>query len=139
MQYQKLADTFLLRLDTDEDVFAAVTKFAADQRIDTGMATGIGSVHHAVIGYYDREKKEYVRRLVEADSEMVSLAGNISLKDGRAFPHLHVTLGTRDFQALAGHLFEAKVAATCELFIRPLPGAVQRRLDPATGLSLLDV
>ena len=139
MQYTKTADSYLLRLDTDEDIVAAIARFADDRRIDTGVVSGIGSVHHAVLGYFDRSSREYLRRTVEADCEIVSLAGNIALKDGKAFPHLHVTLGTRDFQALAGHLFEGKVAATCELVVRALPGIVQRKKDEASGLWLLDV
>lgn len=139
MQYQKLGDTYLLRLDTGEEVFAAIARFAEDRRIDAGSVAGIGSVHHAVLGYYDREKQEYIRRAVEPDTEIVSLTGNVAVKEGKAFPHLHVVLGTRDFQALAGHLFEATVAATCELTVRPLPGIVMRQKDEETGLWLLDV
>ncbi len=139
MQYTKTADSYLLRLDTDEEIIAAITKFANDRRIDSGTVSGIGSVHHVVLGYFDRETKQYLRRPVEPDCEIVSLAGNIAVKEGKPFAHVHVTLGTRDFQALAGHLFEGKVAATCELVIRALPGLVQRKADAATGLWLWDV
>ncbi len=139
MQYTKTAEGYLLRLDTDEEIVSSVAWFADDRRIDTGIVSGIGSLHGAVLGYFDRAAKEYLQRTVEPDSEIVSLLGNISLKEGKAYPHLHVTLGTRDFQALAGHLFEGKVAATCELRLRALPGMVQRRKDEKTGLWLLDV
>jgi predicted DNA-binding protein with PD1-like motif len=135
----KAADSYLLRLETDEDIVESLTRFAQDWRIDTGTVTGIGSVHHAVLGYFDRATKEYLRRPVDADCEIVSLVGNITLKDGFPFPHVHVTLGTRGFDAIAGHLFQGKVAATCELVVRPLPGAVQRRRDAASGLFLMDV
>jgi predicted DNA-binding protein with PD1-like motif len=139
MQYTKTADGYLLRLDADEEIVGTIAWFADDRRIDTGVVEGIGSVHHAVLGYFDRASKEYLRRTIEADCEIVSLLGNIALKEGKAFPHLHVTLGTRDFQAFAGHLFEGRVAATCELRVRALPGMVQRRKDETTGLWLLDV
>jgi hypothetical protein len=138
MQYTKTADSYLLRLDPDEDIVGAITRFADDRRIDSGVVSGIGSVHHAVLGYLDRPSKEYLRRTIEPDCEIVSLAGNIALKDGRPYAHVHVTLGTRDFQAVAGHLFEGKVAATCELIVRALPGSVLRRKDEASGLYLLD-
>ncbi len=139
MQYGKTADSYLLRLDTDEDIVGAITRFADDRRIDSGVVWGIGSVHDAVLGYFDRASQQYLRRTIETDCEIVSLTGNIALKEGKAFPHIHVTLGTRDFQALAGHLFEGKVAATCELFVRVLPGIVQRKKDEGTGLWLWDV
>jgi hypothetical protein len=139
MQYTKTADSYLVRLDPDEEIVAAITRFADDRRIDSGVVSGIGSVHHAVVGYFDRAAGEYLRRSVDADCEIVSLAGNIAVKEGKPFAHLHVTLGTRDFLALAGHFFEGKVAATCELVVRALPGLVQRTKDEASGLWLWDV
>ena len=139
MQYSKSADSYLVRLETDEEIVAAIAHFADDRRVDSAWVSGLGSVHHAVLGYYDRATTEYLRRTVEPDCEIVSLTGNISVKEGKTFAHLHVTLGTRDFLALAGHLFEGRVAATCELVVRALPGMVQRRRDPATGLWLWDV
>ncbi len=139
MQYTKSADCYLLRLDPDEDIVEKITWFADDRRIDNGIVTGIGSVHHAVLGYFDRATREYLRRTVEPDCEIVSLKGNVAVKEGKPFAHLHATLGTRDYQALAGHLFEGKVAATCELVVRALPGMVQRKKDDATGLWLWDV
>jgi uncharacterized protein len=139
LQYIKTADGYLLRLDTDEEIVGTVARFANDMRIDTGVVAGIGSVYEAVLGYFDRATKEYLRRTIAGDCEIVSLLGNIALKEGKPFPHLHVTLGTREFQALAGHLFEGKVAATCELRVQALPGVVQRKKDETMGLWLLDV
>lgn len=139
MQYSKTGDSYLVRLDTDEEIIGAITRFVDDRRIDSGSVSGLGSVHHAVLGYFDRATKEYLRRTIEADCEIVSLVGNIAVKEGKPFAHVHVTLGTRDFQALAGHLFEGKVAATCELVVRALPGLVLRKHDAASGLWLLDV
>ncbi len=139
MQFTKAADSYLLRLETDEEIIEALGRFAQDRRIDTGTVLGIGSLYDAVLGYYDRTSKEYLRRSVEGDCEIVSLIGNITLKDGLPFPHVHVTLGTRAFEAIAGHLFQGKVAATCELVVRPLPGVIQRRKDARSGLFLMDV
>ncbi len=139
MQFTKTADSYLVRLDTDEEIITAITRFVDDRRIDSGTVSGLGSVHHAVLGYYDRDAKEYLRRTIEPDCEIVSLVGNVAVKEGKPFAHVHVTLGTRDFQALAGHLFEGKVAATCELVVRALPGIVQRKHDEKSGLWLMDV
>lgn len=139
MQYTKSADSYLVRLETDEEIVGALTRFVNDQRVDSALVTGLGSVHHAVLGYYDRAAKEYLRRAIEPDCEIVSLVGNISVKEGKPYAHVHVTLGTRDFLAVAGHLFEGKVAATCELVVRAFPGMVLRREDPTTGLWLWEV
>ena len=139
MHYTKTADSYLVRLEPDQEIVAAITRFADDRRIDSGVVSGLGTVHHAVLGYYDRAANEYLRRTIEEDCEIVSLVGNISVKEGKPFAHVHATLGTRNFQALAGHLFEGRVAATCELVVRALPGTVLRKQETASGLWLWDV
>ncbi len=139
MQYKKTADSYLLRLETDEEIIGSVVRFANDRRIDCASVSGIGTIHEAVLGYFDRQTREYLKRPVEADCEIVSLTGNVGLKEGKPVAHLHVALGTRDFQTLSGHLFEGKVAATCELVVRALPGLLERSKDPTTGLWLWNV
>ncbi len=136
MQYKKTGDCYLLRLDTDEEVVSGILRLADDRRIDCGVVSGIGTLHDVVLGYFDRRAREYLRRRVEEDCEIVSLGGNLGLKEGRPYAHLHVALGSRDFQAVAGHLFEAKGAATCELVVRALPGLLERQKDQASGLWL---
>jgi predicted DNA-binding protein with PD1-like motif len=139
MRYIKTDETYLVRLETGEEIFAAISDFAAQREISLGSVAGIGAAYDVVLGYYDRAAKEYSRRRVPGEVEITSLVGNIALKDGRPFPHLHATLAGPDFQALAGHFFEGRVGGTLELIVRPLPGSVGRVLDDDVGLFLLNV
>ncbi len=144
MQYSSIAEghdirTYLVRLDPDEEIIAWLSWFADDRRIDSGFVSALGTVHDAVLGYFDRATGQYLKRTVEADCEITALFGTLALKEGKPSAHVHVTLGTREFQAIAGHLFQGKVAATCELVIRQLPGIAQRKKDEKSGLWLLDV
>ncbi|MBI2222272.1 MAG: DNA-binding protein [Acidobacteria bacterium] len=139
MRYAKLGDGFLVRLATGEEIVGAITEFAHAHSIDAASVSAIGSAYDVVLGYFDRATRSYERHAVPGEVEISSLLGNIALKEGRAFPHLHVTVGGRDFRALAGHLFEGKAGATCEVIFRPMPGCVQRVKDEATGLFLLDL
>ncbi len=139
MRYHKAGDRYVVRLETGEDVVQAVTAFASDRRIDAASVSGIGSITDATLGYFDRAAREYKKHGVPGDSEIVSLLGNLSLKEGQPFAHIHVTLAGPDFRAVAGHLFDGKVAATCELVVEPLPGLLQRKKDARLGLFLLDV
>ncbi len=134
MRYLKLGDAYIMRLAIDDEIHASLKELATREGIDAAGIEGIGSVHHAVLGYFDRETREYVRKSVPGEMEIVSLAGNLAVKDAEPFAHLHVVLGGRDFQAVAGHLFEGRTAATCEIIVRPLKGYIRRTLDPATGL-----
>lgn len=139
MRYLKLGDAYIVRLATGEDIHASLKQLATLERIDAAGVEGIGAVYDTVLGYFDRTTREYVRKTVPEEMEIVSLSGNLSLKESQPFAHLHVVLGGRNCEAIAGHLFEGKTGATVEIIVRPLKGFVQRTLDPATGLFLLDL
>jgi predicted DNA-binding protein with PD1-like motif len=79
----------------------------------------------AEIGLYDG--KEYTRHTVEDPSEVLSLQGNVSMKEGKPFVHLHVSLAGHDFTAKGGHLFGAEVYMTVELVMRVFePGLIRK-------------
>jgi predicted DNA-binding protein with PD1-like motif len=139
MRYLKLGDAFMVRLETGEEIHASLKEFATRERIDVAGIEGIGSVYDAVLGYFDRGTREYLRRTVPEEMEILSLAGNLAIKESQPFAHLHAVLGGRNYEAVAGHLFEGRTGATCEMIVRPLKGFVQRTLDPVTGLYLLDL
>jgi predicted DNA-binding protein with PD1-like motif len=117
----------------------SLTSFAAEQGIRAAEISGIGAFEDAVIGFYDLERKEYDRIPVEDETEVLSLLGNLSVTDEGPRVHAHATLGTRDGSALGGHLFEGRVGATLELFVREEPGELRRVPDPGAGLPLLDL
>ena len=139
MRYLKLGDAYMVRLMTGEEIHTSLKELATLERIDVAGVEGIGAVYDAVIGYFDRETREYLKKHVPEEMEILSLAGNLSIKESQPFAHLHIVLGGRNYEAVAGHLFEGKTGATCEIVVRPLKGYVQRTLDPATGLYLLDL
>ena len=71
--------------------------------------------------------------------EITSLVGNISTKDGDVYLHLHINLCRADMSVIGGHLNECRISATCEMFVRKLPGSVGRKLDTeTTGLNLYE-
>ena len=139
MRYLKLGDAYMVRLATGEEIHASLKELATLERIDVAGVEGIGAVYDAVLGYFDRATREYSRKHVPDEMEVLSLSGNLSIKESQPFAHLHVVLGGRNYEAVAGHLFEARTGATCEIIVRPLKGFVKRTLDPATGLFLLDL
>ena len=139
MRYLKLGDAYIVRLMTGEEIHASLKELATLERIDVAGVEGIGAVYDAVLGYFDRSTREYLKKTVPEEMEILSLAGNLSIKESQPFAHLHIVLGGRNYEAVAGHLFEGKTGATCEIIVRPLKGFVKRTLDPETGLYLLDL
>jgi predicted DNA-binding protein with PD1-like motif len=139
MRDARLGDTYLVRLDADEEITAAIAAFAADRRVDVASISGTGAAHHVVLGCYDRSARAFVRRAIDEEMELASLSGTITVMDGRARPHLHAVLAGRDFAAVAGRFIEGRVAGTCELVIRPMRGYAQRTENRELGLFLLDL
>src|SRR5207248_10005479 len=112
--------------------------FARKHSLKTGHLTGIGAVSDAVIGYFDPQRKTYLRNQEKGQAEVLSLTGNLALNDDQPFFHVHIALGLRDGAARGGHLFEATVRPTVELVLTTYSRSVQRKIDPDTGLPLLE-
>lgn len=70
---------------------------------------------------------------------MVSFEGNASLKDGAPFLHLHGAFSRRDFGVIGGHIEEAWVHPTLEIWLRTEDIPVGRVRDAVSGLDALDV
>jgi uncharacterized protein len=132
------AKTFLLEFHTGQEVMQGLLAFARKHKLVAGHLTGIGAVSDAVLGYFDPEKKAYLRNHEKGQAEVLSLTGNLALDNDEPFFHVHVALGLRDGAARGGHLFEATVRPTVELVLNTYPRAVRRKIDPETGLPLLD-
>jgi len=74
---------------------------------------------------------------MDEPGEILHCTGNISLKEGKPFPHCHVTLGARDGSAYGGHLMAARVFAA-EVYIKKFDKVVERKIDKSTTLALLE-
>ena len=131
------AKTYLLVFHTGQEVIDGLLAFARKHNLVAGHLTGIGAISHAVIGYFDPQKKAYLWTPEKEQAEVLSLTGNLALYNNEPFFHVHVALGLRDGSARGGHLFEATVRPTVELFLTASARAVRRKVDPETGLPLL--
>jgi len=132
------ARTYLLMFRTGQEVMQGLLAFARKYGLKAGHLTGIGAISDAVVGYFDPQKKAYVRNHEKGQAELLSLTGNLALSDGEPFFHIHVALGLRDGSTRGGHLFEAVVRPTVEIVLTTCSRPARRKLDPDTGLPLLD-
>ncbi|HEY1861588.1 MAG TPA: PPC domain-containing DNA-binding protein [Gemmataceae bacterium] len=132
------AKTYLLVFRTDQEVMRGLLAFARKHKLVAGHLTGIGAISDAVVGYFDPQKKAYLRNQEKGQAEVLSLTGNLALNNDEPFFHVHVALGLRDGSARGGHLFEMTVRPTVELVLNTYPRPVRRKIDADTGLPLLD-
>lgn len=138
MQYRVFGDTYVVRLQRGEEVLACLRELCEKESISLGTVSAIGAVNHVVVGVYRVDEQKYVANTFDGVMELTSLMGNITEKDEEPYLHLHATFGDLTGKVIGGHLNEAVVSATCELFVRKVEGHVGRRLDPETGLNIFD-
>lgn len=129
--------TWVLIFDKGDEVVSGLTRFAEEQRLGGSRLTAIGAFSDASLGYFDRERKDYKKIPIKEQVEVLVLAGDIALRDGRPQVHAHVVLGKADGTAHGGHLLEAHVWPTLELILVESPQHLQRKFDEETGLALI--
>ena len=130
---------FALILEEGDEVMGSLTAFANEAGLAGSQFTAIGAFRRAVLGYFDPEKKDYIRIDVPEQVEVLTLAGDVALDRGKRRIHAHVVVSKRDGTAHGGHLLEATVWPTLELILTEMPESLQRQPDPETGLALISV
>jgi predicted DNA-binding protein with PD1-like motif len=137
MKCKDLGIALVLVFDTGDEVVAELTAFAKKNQIKAGHFTAIGGFRDVGLGYFDVEKKAYLRNQVDEQVEVLSLIGDIALDGNDPKIHAHVVIGKRDGSAMGGHLMEAHVRPTLELMLDKSSGQLQRKMDPESGLALI--
>jgi predicted DNA-binding protein with PD1-like motif len=128
----------LVVLDKEQNVVSALTEIVTAQKIKGGHITGIGAVKDVQLGYYDLHKKDYIRKTFSGeDYELLALNGNVTLRDGAPYVHVHTALGKSDFSLFGGHMFEAIVAVTAEIYITPFGLMPERQFNSDLGLATI--
>jgi hypothetical protein len=127
---------FLVSLDHGSEIVASITALVESLGVEAGIISGIGALKDAAIGYYDQEAHEYRSMEIGGPVEISSLSGNVSIRDGKPFLHIHATLADSQGNVRGGHLSGGTVFAA-EVYIRELVGRPPTRShDPTTGLFL---
>jgi uncharacterized protein len=129
--------THVLVFQTGDEVVSTLEAFAREHEITAARFTAIGAFSEAKLGYFDWERKEYEEIPLAEQVEVLTLAGDVALKDGEPSVHTHVVLGKRDATAHGGHLLEARVRPTLELVLVESPAHLRKEHDPETGLALI--
>ena len=139
MQFVRFAHRYQVRLDSGEHVQAALVPWLADEGIGYAAVSGLGAVRQVTLSYWNADSRQYETHERAEQMEVVSLVGNVTLKDDAPFLHLHVALGRRDLSLIGGHFNDAIAHPTLEIWLRPEAEAVRRAPDAASGLSLMDL
>ncbi|HEX3880588.1 MAG TPA: PPC domain-containing DNA-binding protein [Bryobacteraceae bacterium] len=129
--------TYALILEKDEEAAAKLLEFAKKNKITAAHFTAIGGFSRAVLGYFDIEKKDYLRIPVDDQVEVVSLVGDVATEKEQPKVHAHVVLGKRDGTTRGGHLLEGHVRPTLEVVLAVSPAHLKREFDAESGIALI--
>ena len=137
LKNHNVKNTYLLRLDKGDDLLKALTKVVKDNEIELATISGLGAVSKVVYGYYDQQDWEYNFIKKKGQFEILSLNGNVSIKDGEPMVHAHIMLADDNGNAFGGHLAEGTTVFASEIEIQELDDADKvRKYDEDTGLTL---
>ncbi len=136
----KIGRTFMGRLPYQCDLLDSITEIVIQKNVKAGYITLIGAVTTTRIGYFDIVEKKYnyyENASQDKPFEIASCSGNISLKDGTPFAHLHIVFSDKNGDCHGGHLMSGTKIYACEYVIQELLGEdLNRSLDEVTGLQL---
>ena len=138
MSGYSIGRTVIGRIRKGDDLYNGIAAIAREHGIRVGRVTGIGSVEKAAVAFYDQKRMEYAEISINEPMEIVSLYGNVSLKEGSPFPHVHVVLSDARGNGKGGHLLPGTTPVfACEITIEEYDGEdLVRALDDETGLYL---
>jgi predicted DNA-binding protein with PD1-like motif len=140
MHFRQVNDrpnTFVVIFEPGEEAMSGLTAFAREQALTASQITAIGGFERVVLGYFDRDKRDYQPIPIEEQVEVLSIIGDIVGDGDDLKVHAHVVVGRRDGSAHGGHLLEAVVWPTLEVVITETPAHLQRRFDPKSGAALI--
>ncbi len=136
-EFRKLDNTYVVRLNKGAEIISAIKDFCSSNNVKVGTIQGIGAINSVTFGFFNLETKQYNEKVFEGPREITSLIGNISTKNGETYLHLHMTASGEDYNTIGGHLINATISLTGEIFITPINGTVEREFCEKTGLNLL--
>ena len=113
-------------------------EFAKAEHLADSSFKAIGALSSVELGWFDWDVKKYQTAVkLKEQVELLSLIGDVALKDNEPQIHAHLVIGRRDGTAHGGHLMSATVRPTCEIVVTENPQHLQKEIDAESGLALI--
>lgn len=129
---------YVIIFSQGDEAYSGLLNFAEKYHVTSGHFTAIGALRSAVLAWFDPQKKMYRENPINEQIEAASMVGDFALYNGKPALHTHMVLGHRDGTAEGGHVIEAIVSPTLEVFVTVDPVPLQKKYDPASDLTLID-
>ena len=121
------AQIYVVILDSGEEAFAALARFANDAKLSAASLTAIGAFERATVGWFDFASKSYRKIEVDQQCEVLSAIGDVAVgDDGKASLHVHLVLA-------------GTVRPTLEVVLTESPARLRRKKRADLGIALIDI
>lgn len=136
MEYKKVnSNSYIIRIIRGEKIIASLKEFCLKGHIQGGFFFGLGAVLDFEVAHYNVEKKLYSSKKYTIPVEMTNITGNIAYFKKEIVIHTHATFSDEKMQTIAGHLVEATISGTAEIYFFKTP-RLNKFYDEDTGLKL---
>ncbi len=135
-------NTFLVLLKKGDNLMSSLKDFHKNYANNNLCEfRAIGAIDNFELGYAYLENNiiQYNNVKYTDEYELLSLLGNISLRDNDTVIHAHASLSDKDNNCIGGHLNYATVSIVCEIFITVYEVKCNRVFDEKVGIAVLDI
>ena len=131
--------THLIRVKPGEELLTQIKAYCEKRKIRSAVITHvIGSFSSAKLGFLKVLPGKYITKEIKGPLEIVACQGTIGTMAGTGELVLHIHgLVSDENKATGGHINEAIIFSTAEVFIEETDFPIKRYLDSYTGLREL--
>ena len=130
--------SYVLIFNSGDEVATGLKDFATKQNLADASFKAIGALGSVKLAWFNPETKKYQISVdLKEQVELLSLIGDVAQNEGEPMVHSHVVVGRSDGTTAGGHLLEAVVRPTCEVFLTESPVHLSKAVDPDSGLVLI--
>jgi predicted DNA-binding protein with PD1-like motif len=106
----KIGRTFLVKLDTGEDLYKSVQEMAEKNNIKAGFFFAFGALSEAYFQTRVGEELKYVH-LAQEGLQLTSCLGNFQMQEGKVKVHAHMNVAQVSGKAWGGHVLDKNMVS----------------------------
>ncbi len=139
MNFMRFDHRYQLRFMNGEKAIATLLDFCRSEAIGYAAMSGLGAVSSVDLAYFNGETRNYETHPIAEQLEVIGLTGNITMKDGAPFAHVHATFGDKNLNLRGGHIMEMVVKPNLEIWLTRGTEEIVRLPDEGSGLYLMSL
>ena len=139
MEYKRFADKIIFRLETGEELMSSIEQISKKEGLGLATVNGIGACSQIEMGYIVLSEKQYTFKEFTGNMEILQTTGNVTLKNGSPFAHIHINIADEDCRSFGGHVKSAIISATFEGVLNIIDDEIHREMNDDVGIALMNV